>query len=187
MVKVGFIVEGDSEKIIVESFQFKQMLAENDCELVEPVVNAKGGGNLLPQYMEEHVRILHNNNVDEIFVLTDLEDEENVQTVRGRINHPSVAVIFVAIKALEAWYLADSNAMQQWLNSSTFSENEPENTTGMPWERLKEIAANLGVRGPGSKVSFSKKMTKHYGFDVREAASHPSCLSAKELLDYFAR
>jgi hypothetical protein len=37
MVKVGFIVEGDSEKIVIESSDFKAFLQENDFELVNPV------------------------------------------------------------------------------------------------------------------------------------------------------
>ncbi|WP_339480311.1 hypothetical protein [Pseudomonas sp. RL_5y_Pfl2_73] len=39
MVKVGFIVEGDSEKIVIESADFKAFLQANDFELVNPVVN----------------------------------------------------------------------------------------------------------------------------------------------------
>ncbi|PTQ87123.1 hypothetical protein [Agitococcus lubricus] len=50
MVKVGFIVEGDTEKLIVESPAFVAWLVANGITLVNPVVNAKGGGNLLPQY-----------------------------------------------------------------------------------------------------------------------------------------
>ena len=49
MVKVGFIVEGESEKLVVESPMFQQWLHDHDCTLVTPVIDAKGGGNLLPQ------------------------------------------------------------------------------------------------------------------------------------------
>lgn len=42
MVKVGFIVEGDCEKIIIESPQFKQFLLSCGFELVTPVINAAG-------------------------------------------------------------------------------------------------------------------------------------------------
>lgn len=52
MVKVGFIVEGESEKLVVESPMFQQWLHDHDCTLVTPVIDAKGGGNLLPQHIE---------------------------------------------------------------------------------------------------------------------------------------
>lgn len=48
MVKVGFIVEGDSEKIIIESYSFQQFLLNKGYELVRPVINAKGGGEFTP-------------------------------------------------------------------------------------------------------------------------------------------
>ncbi len=49
MVKVGFIVEGDTEKVIVESPAFSAWLTANGITLCHPVIDAKGGGNLLPQ------------------------------------------------------------------------------------------------------------------------------------------
>lgn len=48
MVKMGFIVEGDSEKIIVESEKFRQFLLSHDTELVTPVINAKEGVTYYP-------------------------------------------------------------------------------------------------------------------------------------------
>lgn len=184
MVKVGFIVEGDSEKIIIESKQFKQFLGQNNCELITPVVNAKGGGNLLPQNIDVFISRLQTSNVEKIFILTDLENEASVQAVKDRINHTSVDTAFIAIKALEAWFLADTNAMQKWLKIG-HSEIYPENTPDKPWDRLKEIADHLGSRGPGTKTSFAKKMIKHYDFSVITASQHPNCSSAKYLVDYF--
>lgn len=55
MVRIGFIVEGDSEKIVIESVKFREFLRLNGFELVTPVVNAKGGGNLLPQNIEAYL------------------------------------------------------------------------------------------------------------------------------------
>ena len=49
MVKIGFIVEGDCEKIFIESDNFKNWANMQGIEICSPVVNAKGGGNLLPQ------------------------------------------------------------------------------------------------------------------------------------------
>ena len=46
MVKVGFICEGATEKIIVESVNFKNFLKENNLEFIR-AIDANGNGNLL--------------------------------------------------------------------------------------------------------------------------------------------
>lgn len=184
MVRVGFIVEGDSEKIVIESPKFKSFLDDNGIELIFPVVNAKGGGNLLPQNIDVYIERLEATGVDKIYVLTDLEEEQSVDLVRDRIKHNKVETIFIAVKALEAWFLSDSVAIGKWLGVE-YSEIEPEKTEGKPWDRLKELAKDLGIRGPGSKTIFAKKMVKNYGFEIADAAEHPNCPSAKELINYF--
>lgn len=186
-IKVGFIVEGGSEKIIVESQQFRTLLTQYDFELVTPVIDAKGGGNLLPQNIDVFIQRFASKDVDRIFVLTDQEDEDSVQTVRERIAHESIDFSFIAVKALEAWYLADSTAINNWLGITDFNEIHPEQTQGKPWDRLKEIATEKGKRGPGQKISFAKKITKHHGFSLLHAAQHPNCPSATELVNYFTQ
>ena len=114
-------------------------------------------------------------------------NEESVELVRQRIAHKSIEFSFVAVKALEAWYLADSSAINSWLGISDFYEAEPEQTPEKPWNRIKEIATEKGKRGPGQKVAFAKKITKHYGFSVVTAAAHPNCPSATELFKYFTQ
>lgn len=187
MVKVGFIVEGDSEMIVIQSSQFRQFLACHNYQLVTPVINAKGGGNLLPQNIEVFLTRLKQQSVDKIVVVTDLEAEPSTEAIRERISHPELDVIFIAVKALEAWYLADTSAMRNWLKDDDFQEQQPEQTTGMPWDRLAAIARELDKRGPGkSKTAFAKRMIKHHGFSIENAANHPNCPSAKEMVDYFA-
>lgn len=185
--KIGFIVEGGSEKIVVESARFKTFLNNNGCELVTPVIDATGGGNLLPQNIGSFLARFNLEDVDHIFILTDLETNPNVDAVRQRIQNESIQFSFVAVKALEAWYLADSSAMNAWLKVSDFYEEQPEKTPNMPWDRLKEIATERGKRGPGHKIQFTKQIIKHHGFSVEQAALHPSCPSASELVNYFTQ
>lgn len=153
--------------------------------MVSPVVNAKGGGNLLPKNIDAYLARLDQVNIDLIVVLTDLEDEESVELVRERIANARINSIFVAVKALEGWFLADSVAMNNWLGTDDFNEPQPEQTVDKPWDRLKEISNALGKRGPGNKTAFAKQMTKHFGFSIRRAALHPQCSSARELVRYF--
>ena len=58
MVKVGFIVEGSTEAIVIESLQFKQWLIAQNIELVKPVLDACGSGNLLPKYIDSPLQNL---------------------------------------------------------------------------------------------------------------------------------
>lgn len=185
--KIGFIVEGGSEKIIIESPQFRAFLNKHGYELVTPVIDAEGGGNLLPQNIEEFISRLEQKQVDAIYVLTDLEDELHIETVRKRVRHTKVTFAFIAVKALEAWYLADTDAMNTWLGTQDFYEPEPEKTVGKPWDRLKEIAAEKGKRGPGQKISFAKRITKYWHFAIEHAAKHEACPSAAELISHFEK
>lgn len=186
MVKAGFIVEGASERVVVESPMFRELLRTCGYELVTPVVDAKGGGNLLPQNIDAFIARLDIAGAERIFVLTDLEDEPQVATVRERVAHERIHFAFIAIKALEAWYLADSLAMNAWLGTDDFHEPSPEATSEKPWERLKQVAAERGKRGPGSsKVAFATKITKRWGFTIENASTHPACPSAQELIEYF--
>lgn len=186
MVKIGFIVEGDTESIIVNSPAFISFLRAKNFELVTPVIDAKGGGNLLPKYVDNFVVRLRNAGAQQICILTDLEDAASTADVQARIAHQDVDISFIAVKAVEAWFLADSEAMKKWLKVDVFNEALPEATTEMPWDRLKEISRELGKQGPGSsKTAFAKRMVTHHGFDIQGSARHPACPSARELVDWF--
>jgi hypothetical protein len=181
MVKVGFIVEGDTEKLIVESPSFVAWLVANGMSLVTPVVNAKGGGNLLPQNIGPFIATLQRAQAEHIVILTDLENEADPATVRTRIGQQHTNLIFIAVKAIEAWFLADTQALRKWLDIATIEEPTPEQTLGMPWQRLKDIARQNNKRGPGdNKLIFAKRMIKDYGFTVSNAAQHSNCPSVVE-------
>lgn len=186
MVRVGFIVEGGTEKIVVESKQFKEWAHQFGIEVCSPVIDAEGGGNLLPHNIEPMIAQLQLSNPDHIVILTDLEYDPTPETVLERIGTGHTNLIFIAVKAFEAWFLADSIAMQKWLSVDNYFEERPEETVGMPWERIKEVAAQLGKRGPGGvKLGFAKKMVNKFGFNISSAATHPNCPSVKKFHDAF--
>ena len=105
MVKVGFIVEGDSEKVLIESAGFKKWAGSQGLEICSPVINAKGGGNLLPHHIKPMLAQIERSQPDHIVILTDLEDAADVETVKARITTEHTNLIFIAVKALEAWFL----------------------------------------------------------------------------------
>ena len=180
MVTVGFVVEGDSDKYLVESELFRMWLHE-ECNLkvVDKVANAKG--NMRSRYIEDQVRLLRKaTNPDKVVVLADLDPDERVPCVQKRretIGSQGIDLVLIAKKALESWFLADTEAMRRWLGDPTFYEVAPETLDGIPWDRLKELRDKKG-RGPGTKGSFPRKFILHHGFDVRQAAQHAQCPSA---------
>ena len=184
MVRVGFIVEGDSEKVLIESEGFKLWASKQGLEICQPVINAKGGGNLLPHHMEPMLGQLSRGDPQHIVVLTDLDDAPDIAAVKERITLQHTNLIFVAVKALEAWFLADTQAMCSWLKIPSFAEPDPENTPGMPWDHLGAVAKLLGARGPGpSKVIFARNLCKLHDFQLPRAAKHPACPSARAFHD----
>lgn len=176
-------MEGDTEKILIESESFKTWAKQQGITICQPVLNAKGGGNLLPENIEPLIRLLKSKNPTHIVILTDLEHESNQQAVKDRIGTQYTELIFIAVKAIEAWFLADNIALSNWLKTKVFEEY-PEATKAMPWDRLRELANELKQQGTGSnKPRFAQRMTQYYGFELARAANHPHCPSAKEFHD----
>jgi len=183
VVKIGFVVEGDTEKLIIESTNFRNWATRHNIEIGIPVINAGGGGNLCPRRIEKHINsCLTQVKPDKLVILTDLECESCITKVKQRIGNGRVTKIFVARKAIEAWFLADTQAMQTWLDRTKFLEELPEQTAKMPWERLKEVSKS--GRGPGNnKVVFAKKFIDKFNFSLERAATHSQCQSAKYFLE----
>lgn len=179
MVKIGFIVEGDTEKILLESENFQQLLGRLQLQACHPIENANGSGNLLPKHIGPLVARLQLQTPTHIVILTDLENDVDKQAVIKRIGTVFTELIFVAVKAIEAWFLADTEALGKWLKVEGVYEAVPEATPALPWERLKALADEHHKRGPGSsKPVFAKRMTEHYGFRLEQAAQHDNCPSA---------
>ena len=188
MVTVGFVVEGDSEKRLIKSELFQQWLRE-DCnlEVVDQVVNAAGGGNMCSCNIGVLVKNLKTAaNPDKVVVLADLDPDTCAPCVQARKEiigaQDIVDLVVIARKAMESWFLADTEAMRRWLGDDTFCEDTPETLAGMPWDRLKELGRKRG-RGPGTKSSFSRKFILHHEFDVRRAARHDQCPSARYFVE----
>jgi hypothetical protein len=185
VVKVGFIVEGDTEKILLESTNFKDCTAKIGVDICHPIENAKGSGNLLPKHIGPLVERLTLQNPTHIIILTDLENDPDKQAVIDRIGTDHTQLIFIAVKAIEAWFLADTLALNNWLKLEGVYEDFPETTPEMPWERLKSLASEHSKRGPGgSKPVFARQMTKHHGFSLERAANHANCPSATEFYNF---
>ncbi|HAI67973.1 MAG TPA: hypothetical protein DCM38_00885 [Gammaproteobacteria bacterium] len=185
MVKVGFVVEGVSDKKLIESATFKNW-AKQECglEILDDVVDAGGNRNLCSQKIEIYVqKLMIQAQPDKIVVLADLDPEECVPCITERkkmIGNKDIDLVVIARKAMESWFLADTQAMRRWLEDDHFQLEKPEETDVMPWDYIKKLGTNSPKqRGPGSKKVFARKFIRDYGFDVCQAAKHPNCPSSQ--------
>ncbi len=179
MVKVGFICEGETEKIIVDSTNFKNILALNNLQLVN-AIDATGNGNLLPKNITPFIESLKDDGAEKIFILTDLDEDLCITKTKERINAPETVIVIISVKQVESWFLADSITLSKVFGKE-YKFDFPENENS-PREKLREIFVVETGRGIGpSKPGFAKRILKE-GFSVLNAAAHPNCNSAKYLL-----
>ncbi|MCF8326132.1 MAG: DUF4276 family protein [Leadbetterella sp.] len=180
MVKIGFLVEGDTEKKIIRSQMFNEFLASNNLEAIPTLFPAKGnmGKDVFKnsQKLNSLIDILKEKGAKHIFVIRDLEDLECIVLARNEINSDSVQKIIVE-KTMESWFLADSEALQKVFSSEKVSIEFPEKVEN-PFKHLKQISLEKNNRGIGDKLIFAARMLNN-GFSIENAANHPNCDSAK--------
>lgn len=183
MVKVAFIVEGDVEKIIVEECFIKTgWLHSKNIEPITPVINAEGGGNLCPHNMGTYVDMAKKLNPEKIVILTDLECDPCIAKTKERLGDCDICMTVISKKSFEAWYLADDTLLSTMTHTKLTHYQDPETTTGMPFDTFKALLVEYTGRGSGDKVRLAKKVAKNR-FDIEQAATHPNCASAKYFLD----
>jgi hypothetical protein len=176
---VGFICEGQSDKILLESPQFGALLTSKGLRKVN-VIFTQGAGNLLPQNIESFRSALKSNGAEVIFVLTDLDENLCITSTKDRLQALFEERVVVAVRAIESWFLADSQTLSILLNKQYHFER-PEDEA-QPFETLRSIFLNETQRGVGTKPILARRMIK-YGFSLEAAAAHPNCPSARYFLD----
>ncbi len=182
MVVLGFIGEGPTEKAILESSTFRQYLDANSINFIPDVIDIEGGGNLLPERREESVEVLKDKGATHILILADKESAPCITSVKQRIAPGSSQFLTVSVKAIEAWFLADSSTLSK-LFRKKYEYELPEQTVGMPFDILRKEFVNHTGRGFGSsKPRLAHKLILE-GFTIQNAAAHPNCPSARYFLD----
>ena len=101
MVKLGFIVEGETEKILLESEIFKDLLSKFKLDYVSEIVDAGGNGNLLPKNIEKLSAILIDKGASKIIVLTDLDKDKCVTETKNRISPLENHICVISKKEIE--------------------------------------------------------------------------------------
>jgi hypothetical protein len=181
MVKLGFIVEGATEKIILEKSDFFDYLRSLKIDYVSKIEDAEGNGNLLPHNILEHSKILVDKGATHIFILTDLDKDKCITETKNRISASENRAVVISVKEIESWYLADSSAMGSFLKDSSYYCDSPESIID-PFTEIKNRRLAKINRGIDDKVILAKLIVKNNGFSILKAAEHPNCNSAKYFL-----
>jgi hypothetical protein len=187
MIRVGFIVEGDSERIVYESEDFQNLLKRLNLTSVGVISPQTRTKFFDPEQLKMYYENMLKNKPDKVFIIIDKENEtECLSKIKNSICciDQQNQINIIQVITLESWFLADSVAL-----SSAFKRNykfeTPEKTDGHPFDELqREFIVNTD-RGLGLKESTlpARKMVNKYKFSVENAAKHPNCPSAKYFLD----
>jgi hypothetical protein len=183
MVKIGFICEGQTEQIILQSDRFRELLATMNIESL-PVIDAKGAGNLLPHNISGYIERLEKQGAQTIFILTDLDEDICITKTKERISARPQDIVVIAVKKIEAWFLACTPTMRKLLGESGFSFPSPENESH-PFETINQFLIQHRGRGIGRKSAGKVKLVFRMineGFTLSDAAAHPNCPSVRYLL-----
>jgi hypothetical protein len=188
LVNIGFIVEGDCEKILISSPEFRAFLGGMEIDLpVDRIINAVGKNNLYHPHgdftdiqpkVESWINILEQKGAQIIFILIDLEnDAPCITEFKSKVYKRHNDVVVVAKQALEAWYLSDTLAVRNYLQTNIPQIQTPESLTD-PFDHLKSLRLLHQNRGIGDKKLLTRAMIQN-GFSLLRAAEHPECLSAQ--------
>jgi hypothetical protein len=180
MVNVGFIVEGHCEKAVLGSAGFHVFLSKAGVTNVYDVQNVKGKDNLLTDTATSLAQILRDKGATHILVLRDLDDLPDRETAQKEVIRAIDLSVCVAVRELEAWFLADSDTLSAIFKTSFFFEH-PEQESN-PFETLNQLSRQFRQgRGIDDKRKFTNLMLAN-GFSIEKAAEHPNCPSARYFL-----
>ncbi|WP_310587266.1 DUF4276 family protein [Fibrella aquatilis] len=183
-MRIGIIVEGDCERIVLKSIAFRNYLALKKIELVDDIINMGGKGNLTQssKRMLSQVQTLRDLGADHIVVLRDLDEPESLESVariKAEIQRADNMSVCLAIQELEAWFLADSATLSILFNTAFYCE-KPQ-IINKPAIHLSELRMTYIQRGISDKKGFASAMINN-GFTIERAAVHPNCPSARYFL-----
>ena len=180
MVDIAFLVEGDTEEILISHLNNSGWFDQFKIKIVS-IINLKGNSNFCANNIEEYIVQAKAFNPSKIILLTDLECDPCIKKTKSRLGDCNDCITIIARKAIESWILADTELMRRITNNSTYICSEPENTPDMPFKKIADILKENNAKGTGpSKPRFLKRMIRQ-GFNIDRASKHTNIQS----LNYF--
>ena len=180
MMKIGFICEGLSDRKFLESEKFNHFLFGIGLDCVN-VIDAEGSGNLLPHNISGYIQRLEQLGAEKIVILTDLDADACITMTKQRINARPEDIVLVAVKELESWFLASTTTMRKLLNDDAFYFEFPEKEADS-FEQIRQLKFNKTGSGITKGAGGKRKLISillTLGLDIRQAATHENCYSAK--------
>ncbi len=172
------MVEGATERLIIKSAAFQEMLRRMGLQTVNEVIDVRGRMNLLSEKTNGIRQVLQQSGAERLVVLTDKEDTTCYSSLKTMINTPA-DLIAIANRTIEAWFLADSQTLSALFQTNFYCES-PEAVLN-PIDALKAYRQEFRGMGIGDKKTFARIMLNN-GFTVENAAQHPNCPSARYFL-----
>jgi len=186
MVKVAFLVEGETEEILINHLKQINWFEKYSLDIVS-IINLKGNGNFCTKNIEKFIAQAKAFNPKHIVLLTDLECDPCIEKTKDRLGDCDDCVTIIARKAIESWILADSKLMKKITDNSSFECLSPELTTEMPFEVIANILKEHSTKGTGpSKPRFLKRVIKQ-GFSLDSACLHPNIGSLNYFIDKLSK
>ncbi len=180
MVKVGFICDGETEKIIFESPKFQELLTKYKLEFVG-AIKYKGG-----KIKRDTDMLILRKYAKKVIIIKDLEQLPDKEALlkelkkKETITHENIVV--VVKRMIEAWLLADNITIGEIVRKKQKIFTNPENETD-PHGTLKRI---LGNRYRYLSKPAIAKLFIDKGFTIENAANHKQCHSAREFIKILA-
>ncbi|RLD59623.1 MAG: hypothetical protein DRJ05_06145 [Bacteroidetes bacterium] len=185
MVKIGLIVEGNSELIVYKSPSFIKVLDGFNLSLLK-VVTPGGRPNFFrKEQIEKYCNELFDEGADKVFLIIDKETgNASLSEIKEKIYNCNTEnqILIIQVMTLESWFLADSVALSKAFKKK-FSFDYPEKVDN-PYLVLKnEFISKTGIGlGPKESTMPAQKMVRKFGFSIENVAKHPNCPSAKYFL-----
>ncbi len=182
MVDIAFLVEGETEEILISHLRDIDWFKQFNINIVS-IINLKGNGNFCAKNIEKFIIQAKAFNPEHIILLTDLECDPCIEKTKARLGDCVDCITVIARKAIESWMLADTELMKKITNNLSYVCIEPENTKDMPFDEIVNILKENNTKGTGpSKPRFLKRLIKQ-GFDIDRAKEHNNIQSLNYFID----
>lgn len=181
MVKdIVFLVEGETEEIIVKHLEQTKWFGQFQID-IKAIINVGGNGNFCTHNISKFVKQAETFQPYKIVVLTDMDCSTCVEEAKKRLGFCNKCVLVLAKKAIESWFLADTDFMRTFTLNGSYYCVSPETTVMMPFDEMGNILRLNNQRGTRpSKPRFAKRVIRD-GFSIDRALMHSNATN----LQYF--
>jgi hypothetical protein len=187
VVKIGFIVEGPSDAMIIRSEQYNKLLTQLNLQFIDIVIpegkthffHPKADFKFIEAKVSSYIQRLNDKGAEVICFIVDQDEEPCFTSVKEKIPFSNQHHVIICKRNLEAWYMADESMMSELLKSK-YSCKDPESIIA-PFEEIKKLMLEKTNRGIGDKIFLAKRVI-NAGFNIENAAKHNNCTSARYFL-----